>query len=325
MSVIDTPPGYAPLDNDVPWDPGYLELVPPEQVLMLDELGSDAAGPTALSPVAITSPFRFLSDEGIRVMHAVCSELERFAGGNNRIAKCARGGVYRSAFLRGLSEDPVLLDFLRGLAQAPVEPHPVGHHAMHVNYAPDEVGKNVDQWHCDAVSFDYVLMVSDPRELKGGRFEYFLGPVEEGRDLLLAGAGLPPQRVVSVEFPGPGWAVFQQGHRVLHRATRLEEPAERITAVASFYTPDPVISDPTEIGTLRGADGSDIALVEWSRYASVVAARRLLHFAEECALFSRSHDELQADLRACISVVEEAIEEFDREDQGGLITFGEGE
>jgi hypothetical protein len=42
-------------------------------------------------------------------------------------------------------------------------------------------------------------------------------------------------------------------------------------------------------------------------------------------LFSRSHDELQADLRACIAVVEEAIEEFDREDQGGLITFGEGE
>jgi hypothetical protein len=132
MTINDAPPGHAPLENDVPWDPGYLEFVPPERVLMLDELGSDAAGPTALSPVAITRPFRFLSDEGIRVMQAVCSELERFAGGNNRIAKCARGGVYRSAFLRGLSEDPVLLDFLRGLAQAPIEPHPVGHHAMHV-------------------------------------------------------------------------------------------------------------------------------------------------------------------------------------------------
>jgi hypothetical protein len=90
-------------------------------------------------------------------------------------------------------------------------------------------------------------------------------------------------------------------------------------------TPDSAISDPTEIRTLRGADGSDIALVEWSGYASVVAARRLLHFAEEGASFSRSREELQADLRSCIAVVEEAIEEFDREDQGGLITFGEGE
>jgi hypothetical protein len=46
---------------------------------------------------------------------------------------------------------------------------------------------------------------------------------------------------------------------------------------------------------------------------------------EEGASFSRSHEELQADLRACIAVVEEAMEEFDRDDQGGLITFGEGE
>ena len=204
MTITDAPPGYAPLENDVSWDPGYLELVPPERVFMLDEFGPDAAGPTALSPVAITTPFRFLSDEGIRVMHAVCSELEGFAGANNRIAKCARGGVYRSAFLRGMSADPDLLEFLGGLAQAPIEPHPVGHHAMHVNYAPDELGKNVDQWHCDVVSFDYVLMVWDPRPLKGGRFEYFRGPVEEGRDLLVEGAGLPPERVVSVEFPGPG-------------------------------------------------------------------------------------------------------------------------
>jgi len=35
--------------------------------------------------------------------------------------------------------------------------------------------------------------------------------------------------------------------------------------------------------------------------------------------------ELQTDLRACIAVVEEATEEFDREDAGGLITFVEGE
>jgi hypothetical protein len=61
MTIIDAPSGYAPLENDIPWDPGYLELVSPEQVLMLDELGPEAAGPTALSPVAITSPFRYLT------------------------------------------------------------------------------------------------------------------------------------------------------------------------------------------------------------------------------------------------------------------------
>jgi hypothetical protein len=43
------------------------------------------------------------------------------------------------------------------------------------------------------------------------------------------------------------------------------------------------------------------------------------------ASLSRTHAKLQTDLRACIAVVEEAIEEFDREDEGGLITFGEGQ
>ncbi len=112
---------------------------------------------------------------------------------------------------------------------------------------------------------------------------------------------------------------------MLHRATRLEERGERITAVASFYTPDPEIPDPADLPTLRAADGNDIALVEWSRYASVVAARRLQHFAEEGASFSRSREELQAEMRACIAVVEDAIEELDREEQGALISFGEGE
>ena len=57
----------------------------------------------------------------------------------------------------------------------------------------------------------------------------------------------------------------------------------------------------------------------------MVAARRLQHFAEEGASFSRSRAELQAEMRACIAVVEEAIGELDREEQGALISFGEGE
>src|SRR3712207_7706463 len=44
-----------------------------------------------------------------------------------------------------------------------------------------------DQWHRDVVSFDFVLMVSDPRPMKGGRFEWYLGSVEEGKELLESG------------------------------------------------------------------------------------------------------------------------------------------
>ena len=315
------PPGYEPLETDVPWDPSYLELVPPEHVLMLSDLGGDAAGATALSPVAITTPFRLLSDEGIRILQSICAELEASAWGNERIAKRVRGGVYRSEFLRGLSADPTLLDFLSGLAQVRIEPHPVSHHAIHVNYAPDDLERNVDQWHRDAVSFDYVLMVSDPRPMKGGRFEYFLGSVEKGRELIESGNGLPSDRVASPDFPGAGWAILQQGHRVLHRAARLEERYPRITVVGSFWTPHPRLADPTDLPTLRKADGREIALVEWSRYVALATARKLEHFAETKTDFARPLDEVRAALSESIADVERAIAEFDSEDEGRMISF----
>ena len=91
------------------WDSRYLELVPPEHVGLLTELGDEAAGPTALSPVGITSPFRLLGDEGVAILQAICTELEGAAGSDERIAKRSRGGVYRSEFLRGLYGDPSVL------------------------------------------------------------------------------------------------------------------------------------------------------------------------------------------------------------------------
>lgn len=321
--ALDLP--FDSIEADVRWDPErHVEITPPESVTMLAEWGPDAAGPTALSPVAITAPFRFLSDEGVAMLHAICSELEQYAVGDDRIPKKRRGAVYRSAFLRGMVSDPTILAFLSDLAQVRLEPHPVTHHAVHINYAPDDLSLNVDQWHRDAVGFDFVLIASDPRPMKGGRFEYYAGAVEEGKDLLLSGAGLAAEKVMSPEFPGPGWAVLQQGHRVLHRACKLEERYPRITVVDSFWVPVPGIEDPTDLPTLLRADGREIALVEWSRYQALVAARKLEHFAATKTDFGHSHEELKADLRAVAALLGEAADAFDTVEEGRLISFGAG-
>jgi hypothetical protein len=240
------------------------------------------------------------------------------------LSKKVRGSIYRSTFLRGMYHDPAVVGLLSKLAQAPLEPHPVSHHAVHLNYAPDDLSRNVDQWHRDATAYDYVLMVSDPRPMVGGRFEYFLGPVEEGRDLLLGEAGLPPGRVTAPEFPGPGWAVLQQGHRVLHRACRLEERYPRITLVASYWTPVPEVDDPTDLATLLKADGREIALVEWTRYQALVAARRLQHLAETMTDFRHEPDELQTGLRAVAAGLTDAADRFDSTEEGRLIAYGVG-
>jgi hypothetical protein len=326
IETLTAPPGYEPLTGDVAWDPArHLAVEAPERVTLLDEWGPDAAGPTAVSPVAITTPFRLLSDEGVAVLQAICAELEQFAVGDERIAKKVRGSIYRSAFLNGMYHDASVLAFLRDLAQAPLQPHPVSHHAIHINYAPDDLSRNVDQWHRDAISFDYVLMVSDPRPMRGGRFEYFLGSVEEGRELLESGAGLPQERVATPDLPGPGWAVLQQGHRVLHRAARLEERYPRITIVGSYWTALADRDDPTDLPTILEIDGPEIALVEWSRYQARVAALRLEHFADTKTDFARPLDELQRELRAVAARLEETAAVFDGPPEGRLISFGVGE
>ena len=312
----------AELATDVAWEPArHLALEPPERVTLLEEWGPDAAGPAALSPLAITSPFRLLSDEGVAALQTICGELEQYAVGDERIAKKVRGSIYRSRFLQGMYGDASVLAFLRGLARAPLEPHPVSHHAIHINYAPDDISRNVDQWHRDVISFDYVLMVSDPRPMRGGRFEYFLGSVEEGRALLESGAGLPAERVASPAFPGPGWAVLQQGHRVLHRAARLEERYPRTTIVASYWTALADRDDPTDLPTIVRVDGPEIALVEWSRYQARVAAHRLEHFAETKTDFAHPPAELQQELRAVAARLEEAAAAFDAPEEGKLIFF----
>jgi len=218
-SGLNGPPGSERLQSDVDWEPKYIEITPPERVIMLDELGPGAAGPDAFSPVAVTTPFRFLSDEGVRICDEVCSELELHAKSSDRIPKFNTGGGYRSRFLWGMATDPTLIAFFRELAQAPLVAHPVHNLGVHINYAPDDLSRNVDLWHTDVTSFDYVLMVTDPNQMKGGRFEWYYGPAEEGKAFIEAGEPLPAEKIMAADFPGPGWAVFQQGHRILHRAT----------------------------------------------------------------------------------------------------------
>src|SRR5207247_375024 len=149
-------------------------------------------------------------------------------------------------------------------------------------------------------------------------------PAAEGRALLESEQGLPSERVATPDFPGPGWAVFQQGHRVLHRAARLEERYSRVTVVASYWAPHPEVDDPTDLQTLLRADGREIALVEWSRYAAQATALKLERFAATKTDWSRPLPELRDELRRTLALVDEAIEAFDSDEEGRLISFGSG-
>jgi hypothetical protein len=309
-------PEHALLKTDVAWDPGeHLALTAPDQIMPLEQFGPGAAGSSALSPVAVTSPFRILSDAGTARLQEICRDLEELAGGDERIARRARNGMYHARFLQGLASDPELIGFLRQLAGAPLEPHPISHQAIHVNYAPPGGGLQVvDQgWHWDGVSFDYVMMVSDPGPMRGGRFEYYQGPVEEGERLLASGKPLPEDRIVRPSFPGPGWAIFMQAHRVLHHVEPLAEAYPRITLIGSFYTYDPVIPDPQQhTGPLYDSDPADMAITEWARFSAVTAARKLSQADSAESAFALDLPALKVVIADASAILEAAGREIGR-------------
>ncbi len=252
------------------------------------------------------------------VAQRIARDLEDVATGDAR-SKRLRGCTYRSPFFAGMYSDPRLVAFLSDLAKADLREHPIRHHQVQLNFAPEELTKDVDVWHNDVVAFDFVMLLTDPRKMRGGNTEFFKGTVEEGMRILTEKGTLPSGRVGYVGYPDAGWAFLQQGHRVLHRAARLEAPYPRISLVASYYCADAEFRDPTILPPLRKADGQEVALVEWATYAAYRTVERLQQFLVAQPDFSVPPAEVKRRLAECLVDAENAIEEFDRDDPGFII------
>src|SRR2546430_13768273 len=207
------PAGMGIAEGDVAWDRRSLRLEPPAGVHTFAEFGHVDDEEVLLSPVAVTEPFRVLSDEGVAVALEIARGLEEIAVGDAR-SKRMRGCTYRSRFFDGMYRDPELVSFLAELAQADLREHPVGYHRVQLNFAPEELTRDVDVWHYDVVAYDFVMILTDPAPMKGGNTEFFRGTIEEGMRILSERGELPSERIGKIEYPDPGWAFLQQGHRI---------------------------------------------------------------------------------------------------------------
>lgn len=303
------PPGYDWLPDEPSFDPDrHLALTEPDSLLMLADLGysDDDIAPTA-TPVAASSPFRVLSDEGAAVMLDTARRLRAFAGpAGNRIEHTVRGGCYRSRFLRDLCLAPEVTETMSTIYGTPVAPHPMPGHLGHLNYEPTDLDQAVDKWHHDTIPLDYVMLVSDPSTLPGGRFEYFLGTKAEAADLATRGETPPRDRVVAPEFGGPGWAIALHGDMVVHRGAPLTAPAERITMVNAFVATDATTAAQSRTRDLIGVDDPAALYTEWVRHASWRGRERLDALIAS-APWNMSPDEAAAALEAAIDDVSGAI------------------
>jgi hypothetical protein len=290
----EKPPHITRSIEEPVFDPArHLQMTRPERVWTLEEFGYDAATRARTgSPVAITAPFRVLSDEGTAALQLVLRTLKTDAhvATGRRLSVYLTGGAYRSKFLRDLVSAPALVEHFSRIAGTELAPHPLPQLQAYVNYAPDDPSKAVDTWHVDSLGYDAVMMVSDPSKLQGGRFEFFRGTFQEAMALVGAedeqaltngwAQDLPAERVESVAFPAAGWSVFMQGDFIFHRAARLEAPGERITLVPGYMQRDLRYPDRVKSRGMQNWRDKHL-MTEVTRYAAWLGREKLARLIDE--------------------------------------------
>ena len=306
------PDGYEWLDDEPVFDPArHLQLEAPDQIVLLADLGyTDAEIATKATPVAASSPFRLLSDEGAAAMLSVARELRGFhKRAGERIERMTRGGCYRSRWLRDLCLSTELTDHLSAIYGVEVHPHAMPLHLGHINYEPTKINTAVDKWHHDTLPLDFVLMVTDPNEIAGGEFEYFVGTKAEAAELAAAGKTPPRDRVVAPAFGGAGYAIALHGDMVVHRAAPLTDLSERITMVNGYLASDRTGDDQSRSADLIEVDDPACLWTEWAKFAAWRTQGKLTALIDELA-FTDDRDAVVDQLEASIADVRRAIDEM---------------
>ncbi len=306
------PAGYEWFEDEPVFDPErHLQLEEPSEVVTLAELGYDRSEiATKATAVAASSPFRMLSDEGAAVMLAVARRLRSFARpAGNRIERMTRAGCYRSRWLRDLCISQEVSNHLERIYGTAVAPHPMPVHLGHINYEPSSIDAAIDKWHHDTLPLDYVMTVTDPARVPGGRFEYFLGTKHEAADLAARDRTPPPERTAVPDFAGPGYAIALHGDMVVHRAAPLTRLTERISMVNGYVTLDTSIDEQSRTADLIIVDDHESLWTEWAKMAAWRARGRLSDLIEGLD-FTGDRDAVIAELESAVGDVQLAIDEM---------------
>ncbi len=321
------PPGYQWLEGERPFDPAIdLQLEAPSEIIMLTDLGYDEAEiANKATPVAASSPFRVLSDEGAAMLLHVARQLRQFARpAADRIENMVRGGCYRSKWLRDLCTSPELTEHLGAMYGIEIAPHAMPLHLGHINFEPNAIdgadGKPIDKWHHDTLPLDFVMMVTDPSMVDGGRFEYFDGTKHEAAELASKGQTPPPERTVAPDFPGPGYAIALHGDMVVHRAGPLFSLDERITMVNGYVALDTSVDDQSRSADLLSVDDHQILFAEWAKMVAWRSQGRLNTLIDEID-FTDDPDTVVAQLEAAIADTQQAISDM-RAGERGTLHYG---
>lgn len=319
------PDGYHYIDNEPTYDSNiHLALEFPKDSHNLHDLGySQEEIDKCPTDYGVSGVTRLLSDEGVRVLMKTAQSLRKYSSsGGERIQHLLRGCVYRSKFLRDLCLCPKVSEFLSQIYGIPVAPHSIPLHLGHFNFAPDDLTRAVDKWHIDTIGFDYVMMVSDPNQQVGGRFQYFLGTKKEIQEIKDNNQSIPEDRIISPEFPGPGYIIVMQGNMVVHRGAKLEQPFDRVTMVNGYVPLNLDSVDPSRFFDLKTVDPHQLLFPEWARHKAWLSKGKLNRIIEELP-FTDDRELIINKLKSAIEDVETAIKDLSDSSEGEQNFYGD--
>lgn len=321
------PPGYSYLEDEPVFDPVVdLSLERPDSSVTLADLGySEAFRGNYGSELAVTAPFRLLSDDGVARLRGVIDRLQPYIRRNRktgRVPAVLRGTAYRSRFVRDLSLSPEVTAFLSGVGGTELVPTSYPHQLAHLNFPPEDLARANVGWHHDENAFVLVLMVHDPNTVEGGDFEFFDGTRHAGHDVLDRDGDIPASQRVTPRFPGAGYAVLMQGSAILHRAAPLNRPGDRISLVTSYDTKDVRFPDPNRFYFVAGGFG-DVdpnarlerycRYVDYARHMAWRTRGRLADFIDGIE-WTDDRERVLADLEAALTDARTALDVLRRGD-----------
>ncbi|KAL0478000.1 hypothetical protein AKO1_005356 [Acrasis kona] len=147
--------------------------------------------------------------------------------------------------------------------------------AFPMNYGQVNVGhiggdRPVDAWHIDSLDFVMVMILSDMSGADGGELQVALKDAQTAkRQLSTNGELASGEEMMTVAYPGAGYAIFMQGAKILHRVTAVKSAKEpRISMVNSYMRTNVFGADNTKFSMFEEIDPKHVAAVEFARQKS---------------------------------------------------------
>lgn len=256
--------------------------------------------------LAYTAPFRVLSGEGVKAVREIIAKNEHRAVSTARNPKLLRGLGYHSSFIRNFTFHTPFLDKLSAMSDDEIWPHDLQSNIVQINWGKIGNSQRPELWHLDSCDYVMVVLLSNATDMEGGELQVVRMADENEALRLIKADAIPTDLIDTVQYPGPGWAIFMQGSKIAHGVTPVLKALEdRMVLVVSYQSRDIMKEDKTVWKTFKIQDPPERSNAEFVRHVTWRARGQLERLQDRPAWSTETAETTDA-LRSVAAYLEHA-------------------